>query len=237
MIFCVELTTHNGSKRINSITVYRQNVQSITKKGDELSINLQMNHIEPHLISLNKHHLKESEITKFSLERYKLASRFCRRESMGGGGVCILISNNLVCILINDNLVCVLISNNLMYILINSNLMYILIRSNLMCILISNNLVCILIRNNLVYILIRNNLVCILISSNLVCILIGSNLVCILISSNLVCILINDNLFFQTINLSKFCHKKVFEICAVKLHVRMKTLIIFFAFIGPLQGT
>ena len=91
----MELTTRNRSKRINSITVFHQNIQSITNKSDELSINLQMNHIRPHLICLTEHHLKESEITKFSLDGYKLASSFCRRESLGGG-VCILISNNII---------------------------------------------------------------------------------------------------------------------------------------------
>jgi len=54
-----------------------------------------MHHIRPHLIRLTEHHLKESEITKFSLDGYKLASSFCRRESLGGG-VCILISNNIM---------------------------------------------------------------------------------------------------------------------------------------------
>ena len=53
---------------------------------------MQMNYIRPHLICLTEHHLKESEIIKFSLDGYKLASSFCRRESLGG--VCILISNN-----------------------------------------------------------------------------------------------------------------------------------------------
>jgi hypothetical protein len=91
----VELIAHNKSKRVNNITVYHQNIQSITNKSDKLSINLQLNHIRPHLICLTEHHLKESEITQFSLDGYKLASSFCRRESLGGG-VCILISNNII---------------------------------------------------------------------------------------------------------------------------------------------
>jgi len=132
----MELTTRNRIKRINSITFHHQNIRSITNKSDELSINLQMNHIRPHLICLTEHHLKESEITKFSLDRYKLASSICRRESLGGG-VCILISNNII---------------------------------------------------------------------------------------------------FQSNDLGKFCHEKTFEICAVKLHVKMIKLIIF-AFIEPQQGT
>jgi exonuclease III len=42
-----------------------------------------------------------------------------------------------------------------------------------------------------------------------------------------VCILISNNLVFQTINLNQFCFKKTFQICAIKLHVRIKKLIIF----------
>jgi exonuclease III len=53
-----------------------------------------MNNIRPHLICHTEHHLKESEIKKCLLDGYKLTSSFCRRESLGGG-VCILISNNI----------------------------------------------------------------------------------------------------------------------------------------------
>ena len=91
----MELTACNKRKSTNSITIYHQNIQSITNKSDELSKNLQMNHIRPHLIFLTEHHRKESEITKFSLDGYILASSFCRRESLGGE-VCILISNNII---------------------------------------------------------------------------------------------------------------------------------------------
>jgi hypothetical protein len=91
----MELTACNKRKSTNSITIYHQNIQSITNNSDELSKNLQMNHIRPHLIFLTEHHLKESEITKFSLDGYKLASSLCRRESLGGG-VCILISDNII---------------------------------------------------------------------------------------------------------------------------------------------
>ena len=56
---------------------------------------MQKNYIGPHFICLTEHHLKETEITKFSLEGYVLASGFCRKESLGGG-VCILSNKNLV---------------------------------------------------------------------------------------------------------------------------------------------
>jgi hypothetical protein len=54
-----------------------------------------MIHIKPHLICLTEHHLKESEITKFFLDGIKPASSYCRREPLGGG-VRILISNNII---------------------------------------------------------------------------------------------------------------------------------------------
>jgi hypothetical protein len=53
-----------------------------------------LNHIRLHLICLTEHHLKESQTAKFSLDGYKLASSCCKRESLGG--VCILISNNII---------------------------------------------------------------------------------------------------------------------------------------------
>jgi hypothetical protein len=91
----MELTAGNKRKSTNNITIHHQNTLSIINKSDESSINLQMNHIRPHLICLTEHHLKESEITKFTLDGYKLASSFCRREFLGGG-VCIFISYNII---------------------------------------------------------------------------------------------------------------------------------------------
>ena len=93
--FFMELTACNKRKRINSIIIYHQNIRSITNKSDELRINVQMNYNRPCIICLTEHHLKGSEIIKFSLGGYKLPSSFCRREFLGGG-VCILISNNII---------------------------------------------------------------------------------------------------------------------------------------------
>jgi hypothetical protein len=90
---------------MNNITLYHQNVHSLTNKIDELSIIMQQNYIGSHYICLTEHHLKETEITKFSLEGYTLASVFCRKESLGGV-VCILTNKNLAYQLIDLNQLC-----------------------------------------------------------------------------------------------------------------------------------
>ena len=66
--FFMELKTNNKSKSMNNITLYHQNVRSLTNKIDELSIIMQKNYIGPHFICLTEHHLKETEITKISFE-------------------------------------------------------------------------------------------------------------------------------------------------------------------------
>jgi hypothetical protein len=48
-----------------------------------------------------------------------------------------------------------------------------------------------------------------------------------------VCVLISNNIIFQTIDLKQVCHEKTFEICAVKLHIKMTKLIIFCIYRAP----
>jgi hypothetical protein len=79
---------------MNNITLYHQNVQSLTNKIDELSIAMHKNYIGPHFICLTEHHLKETEISKISLEAHILASGFCRKKSLGGGA-CIFYKQKL----------------------------------------------------------------------------------------------------------------------------------------------
>ena len=50
--------------------------------------------VSPHLISLSEHHLKTHEITKFSLNNYKIAASFCR-EGASNGGICIMARHNI----------------------------------------------------------------------------------------------------------------------------------------------
>jgi hypothetical protein len=101
----MELNMCNKSKNMNTIILYHQNIRSITNKNDELSILMQKNCIGPHFICLTEHHSKETEITNFSLEGYKLASEFCRKKSLGGG-VCMLINKNLVYLSMDLNQLC-----------------------------------------------------------------------------------------------------------------------------------
>jgi exonuclease III len=101
----VELKNCNNSKGINTIILYHQNIRSVTNKIDELSIHLQTNGISPHFICLTEHHLKETEITNFAIEGYEVASRFCRKESLGGG-VCILINKKLSYFAVDLNQYC-----------------------------------------------------------------------------------------------------------------------------------
>jgi hypothetical protein len=90
----MELKKSNKSKDMNTIILYHQNIRSITNKIDELSIIMQKNCIGPHFVCLTEHHLNETEITKLSLEGFKLASEFCRKKSLEEG-LCILINKNL----------------------------------------------------------------------------------------------------------------------------------------------
>ena len=90
----MELKRCNKRKSTNSITLYHQNVRSLTNKLDELSIFTQRNHIGPQFICFTEHHLKEFQIKKVSLEDYTLASGFCTKVSLGGG-VCILIYKSI----------------------------------------------------------------------------------------------------------------------------------------------
>jgi hypothetical protein len=79
----MDLNVSNKSKSMPSITLYHQNVRNLTNKIDELRVTMH-NCIGPHFICLTEHHLKEAEINKFSLEGYKLASSFCRKDHLGG---------------------------------------------------------------------------------------------------------------------------------------------------------
>jgi len=90
----MELRNCNKSKSMDTISIYHQNIRSVTNKVDELSIHMQTNCIHPHFICLTEHHLKETEINNLAFMGYILATDFCRKKSLAGG-VCILSNNKL----------------------------------------------------------------------------------------------------------------------------------------------
>ena len=77
------------SKGTSSLIIYHQNIRGLVSKKDELNIIMQDKSINPHLICLSEHHLKTLEITKFTLNSYKVAASFCR-EGVPKGGLCIM---------------------------------------------------------------------------------------------------------------------------------------------------
>jgi len=91
----MDLNMRNKSTNMPYITLYHQNVRNLTNKTDELTITMRNNCIGPHFICLTEHHLKEAEITKLTLEGYRLASTYCRKDHLGGG-VCIFVKNGIL---------------------------------------------------------------------------------------------------------------------------------------------
>ena len=55
------LGTKNRWKENNNLIVYHQNIRSINKKKDEISIMLQEIKENPHLICLSEHHIRKEE--------------------------------------------------------------------------------------------------------------------------------------------------------------------------------
>jgi len=84
----------NKGKNMSNIT-YHQNVRNLTNKTDKLRVTMHNNCIGPHFVCRTEHRLKEAEITKFCLEGYKLASKFCRKDHLGGG-VCIFVKRGIL---------------------------------------------------------------------------------------------------------------------------------------------
>jgi hypothetical protein len=99
------LETKNRWKEINNLIIYHQNIRSLNKKKDELSIMLQEIQGRPHLIYLSEHHMRKEEMLDFSFPGYKLANNFCR-ETNFKGGVCILARNDLMYQRIDLNKLC-----------------------------------------------------------------------------------------------------------------------------------
>jgi len=99
------LGTGSRRKETNNLIIYHQNIRSLNKKQDEISIMLQECKNRPHLICLSEHHMRKEEMLDLTLPGYKLASCFCQ-EQYTKGGVCILVRNDLNCKAIDLNNIC-----------------------------------------------------------------------------------------------------------------------------------
>ena len=69
--FFMVLGTKNKWKENNNLIVYHQNIRSLNKKKDEISIMLQEIKEKPHLICLSEHHIRKEESLDFTLPDYK----------------------------------------------------------------------------------------------------------------------------------------------------------------------
>jgi hypothetical protein len=85
----MDLMLNYSTTSSNKLMIYHQNIRSLMPKKDELNVITQEKPTGPHLVCLSEHHLKTQEINKFSLNNYKIANSFCRKE-ISKGGVCIM---------------------------------------------------------------------------------------------------------------------------------------------------
>jgi len=72
------------SESSNNLIIYHQNIRSLMSEKDELNITMQDKTLSPYLICLSEHHLKTQEITKFTLDNYKIATSSCRERAPKG---------------------------------------------------------------------------------------------------------------------------------------------------------
>jgi exonuclease III len=91
----MELKLHNKEKDSDDLVIYHQNIMSLNRKGDEISVILVENLIRPHRICLSEHHIRKQETSNFSLSGYKLATSSFRKKFLKGG-VCILVRNDII---------------------------------------------------------------------------------------------------------------------------------------------
>jgi len=78
----------------NSLIIHHQNICGLINKTDKLISS--MFPVPPHILCLNEHHLKDTEINQINIERFKLCTAYCRK-TMKKGGVCIFAQNGLIC--------------------------------------------------------------------------------------------------------------------------------------------
>jgi hypothetical protein len=76
-----------------SFVIYHQNIRSIRNKK-ELAIFLNDVCNNPDILCISEHHLSVSELSIFSVTKYKIATGFSRTVCKNGG-VCILVKDNI----------------------------------------------------------------------------------------------------------------------------------------------
>ena len=85
--------SNEGSVDIrNPFRVFHQNIRGLKGKRDELGLHfLEGTH---HVICVTEHHLKDYEIDKVCISKYKLGAKYCRLN-LKNGGLCIYILDSL----------------------------------------------------------------------------------------------------------------------------------------------
>lgn len=79
-----------------NLTIFHQNIQSLTEKVLELEVFLGDLLPKPDILCLTEHWLKESEIVSAHINGYCLASSWCRTQMLHGGS-CIYVREGLDC--------------------------------------------------------------------------------------------------------------------------------------------
>lgn len=87
-----DTNTPKSMKGKNLFRVFHQNIRGLKYKVDELSNSFLPDY--PNILCLTEHHLKNFEIDKLPIDRFKLGSKFCRHEYKNGG-VCIFVHEDL----------------------------------------------------------------------------------------------------------------------------------------------
>ena len=77
-----------------SLSIFHQNICGIKGKTDELIGSISPNF--PHILCFSEHHLKTFELEQISIDSFRLGAAHSR-QILKGGGVCIIVRNNLEC--------------------------------------------------------------------------------------------------------------------------------------------